>query len=131
MSFGGKRNKTMRNYSKQLETFLPTIMQAWEEHADKHPVIECDVVGKKVRAYPSQDYIDSLSDRTREFTRQEFIRNDEKGGVMVFILDTKNRVLQSQCYTNVFKAKKRKPKASHGTVRSRTETMPRRPMKGK
>ena len=41
----------MRDYSEQIQEFWPTIMQAWEAHADKRPVIECDVIGKKVRAY--------------------------------------------------------------------------------
>ena len=117
---GQERNTLKRDYSKQIEKFWPTIMQAWEAHAEKHPVIECDVVGKKVRVYPSGEYIDSLSERTRETTHQEFVRTDEEGGIMVFILDTKNKVLQSQCFPDVFKATKRKPnKTSHGVARSR------------
>lgn len=95
-------------------------MQAWEAHAAKRPVIECDVIGKKVKAYAALGYINSLSGRTRDATRQEFVRNSDEGGIMVFILDTKHRVLQSQCIPNVCKATKRKSnKASHGTARSR------------
>lgn len=110
----------MRDYSEQIQEFWPTIMQTWEAHADKRPVIECDVIGKKVRAYAALEYINSLSERTREATHQEFVRNSDEGGIMVFILDTKHRVLQSQCFPNVCKANKRKSnKASHGTARSR------------
>ena len=110
----------MRDYTEQIQEFWPTIMQAWQAHADKRLVIECDVIGKKVRAYAALEYISSLSERTREATRQEFIRNSDEGGIMVFILDTKHRVLQSQCFPNVRKANKRKSnKASRGTARSR------------
>ena len=50
----------MRDYREQISEFWPTIMQAWEAHADKRPVIECDLANKKVRAYASGEYIDSL-----------------------------------------------------------------------
>ena len=63
-----------RDYTKQIAEFWPTIMQAWKEHAEKHPVIECDLASMTVAAYPSRDYIDGLSERTREATHQEFNR---------------------------------------------------------
>lgn len=85
----------MRDYMQQIGKFWPTIMQAWEDHADRRPVIECDLANEKVRAYASGEYIDSLSERTRETTRREFARTMDEGGIMVFVLDAKNRVLQS------------------------------------
>ena len=54
----------MRDYTEQIREFWPTILRAWEAHAGKRPVIECDLAGKKVRAYASHEYIDSLSERT-------------------------------------------------------------------
>ena len=44
----------MHDYNEQIEQFWPTIIQAWEEHADKRPVIECDLASKTVRAYASE-----------------------------------------------------------------------------
>jgi hypothetical protein len=44
------------DYTRLIEEYWPTIMRAWEEHADKHPVIECDVVRRKVAAMPAKDY---------------------------------------------------------------------------
>ena len=98
----------MRDYSKQIDKFWPTIIQAWIEHADKLPIIECDIVAKKVRAYSAGEYIDSLSERTRETTRREFGRIMDEGGMMVFILDTKHRILQSQCFLKVNDIDKRR-----------------------
>ena len=96
-----------RDYSEQLENCWPTIMQAWKAHAEKHPIIECDVVGQKVRAYSAGEYIDSLSERTRESARQTYTKTDKEGGIMVFVLDTKNEVLQSHCFLDVFKPAKK------------------------
>ena len=63
----------MRDYTEQISEFWPTIMRAWGAHADKCPMIECDLANKKVRAYASGEYIDSLSERTSETTHREFV----------------------------------------------------------
>lgn len=90
----------MHDYSEEIERFWPAIMQAWEDHADKRPIIECDLAGKTVRAFASGEYIDSLSERTREAARQDFVRTTDEGGIMVFVLDSENRVLQSYSFSN-------------------------------
>ncbi len=88
----------MRDYTKQIAMYWPTIMEAWQAHADKHPVIECDLAAKKVLAYNATEYINSLSDRTRATTLQEFTRTMDEGGIMVFIKDSRNRTLQSYSF---------------------------------
>jgi len=98
----------MRDYTEQIRQFWPTIMQAWEAHADKRPMIECDLASRKVRAYASGEYIDSLSERTREATRREFACAMDEGGIMVFIKDTRNRVLQSFTFPGVSAAPEKK-----------------------
>ena len=89
----------MPDYTEQIAEFWPTIMQAWDEHGDKHPIIECDVVRRKVAAMPAKEYIDGLAERTREATRREFEEITAEGGMMVFIRDSKNRVLRSHVFT--------------------------------
>lgn len=88
-----------RDYTDQIAECWPTIMQAWQEHSDKHPVIEYDLENKVVGAFPSKDYIDGLSQRTREATRRLFHRLAARGGMMLFIRDPDNRVLQSYTFT--------------------------------
>lgn len=87
------------DYADQIAEFWPAIMLAWVEHGDKKPIIECDVVGRKVAAMPAREYIDSLSERTRETTRRQFEEITARGDMMVFILDSKNRVLQSHVFS--------------------------------
>lgn len=99
----------MRDYTKQIAKFWPTIMHAWEAHADKHPVIECDLASEKVYAYNSTEYIGSLSERTRETTRREFSRTMREGNIMVFVKDSKKRTLQSYTLPITSAVRERKP----------------------
>jgi hypothetical protein len=89
-----------RDYSPEMNEFWPTIMLAWKEHAEKRPVVECDLANKTVAAYPAKEYIDALSERTRETTHIEFDRIIKKGGIMVFIRDNKNRIIQSYTFSS-------------------------------
>jgi hypothetical protein len=99
----------IRDYTDQIAEFWPTIMLAWQEHSDKHPVIECDLANRIVTAYPAEQYIDGLSERTRKSTRQEFERVVDESGMMVFIRDSENRILQSYSYPAVDMTKEGRP----------------------
>jgi len=99
----------MRDYTEQIAEFWPTIMEAWHAHANRRPVIECDLADKKVYTYDSTEYIDSLSERTRESTRRAFNTTMAEGGIMVFVKDRANHILQSYCFPGVGTAEKRKP----------------------
>jgi hypothetical protein len=88
-----------RDYSKQIAEYWPTIMRAWREHGDKLPVIECDIIGRQVLAYPAKDYIDGLTARTRAGARRHYRQACASGGIMVFIRDSRHRILQSQVYS--------------------------------
>jgi hypothetical protein len=86
------------DYSEQISEFWPTIIQAWVEHREKHPVIECDVVKRKVMAMPAEEYINGLTDRTRKATRRQYDMITAEGGMMLFIRDSKKRILQSHLF---------------------------------
>jgi hypothetical protein len=93
------KNEAMkRDYTEQIAEFWPSIMQAWHDYADKRSVIECDVVNRQVLAWSAQEYINGLSARTREVTRRQYRRATAAGGIMIFIRDSKHRVLQSHVY---------------------------------
>lgn len=103
-----------RDYTKQIAEYWPTIMEAWQAHADKRPIIECDLEAKKVYAYNSAQYMDSLSERTRNTTRRQFAQTMAAGGIMVFVKDTRKRILQSYSFSVVETVEGRKPnKPSH------------------
>ena len=87
------------DYTEQIAEFWQTIMQAWSEYGDKHPIIECDVIDRKVAAMPAREYIAELSERTRETARRQFEEITAQGGMMVFVRDSNNRVLQSHIFS--------------------------------
>ena len=87
-----------RDYTKLIEEYWPTIVRAWEEHGEKHSIIECDMACGKVSAMPARDYIDGLSERTREATLRQFTKITSQNGIMVFIRDSRNKVLQSHVF---------------------------------
>ncbi len=88
----------MKDYLEQLSLYWHTILQAWSEHREKHPIIECDLSEKTVAAVPAADYVNYLSERDREKTRRIYNRITAKGGMMVFIRDSENRILQSYSF---------------------------------
>lgn len=89
----------MRDYSIEIESYWATIERAWDEHGDKHPIIECDLAKRQVAAYPAREYIRGLSDRTRRATQRRYDRAVREGSMMVFIRDSDNRVLQSYVFS--------------------------------
>ena len=89
----------MHSFADYIAEFWPAIQRAWHEHRDQRPIIECDVVGKTVAAFPSQQYLDALSERTRATARRQFSRAKHAGGTLIFVRDSKNQVLQSRIFT--------------------------------
>lgn len=88
----------IRDYSREIDLYWLTIERAWNDHVDKHPIIECDLAERQVRAYPAEDYIAGLSERTREEARQCYERTVREGAMMLFIRDSDRRVLQSYVF---------------------------------
>ena len=88
----------IRDYSTEIDSYWPTIERAWNEHSDKHPIIECDLAKGQVIAYPAKEYIGGLSDRTREETWRCYDRTVREGSMMLFIRDSEKRILQSYVF---------------------------------
>jgi hypothetical protein len=105
----GEEESLIRDYSTEIDLYWPTIERAWNDHADKHPIIECDLAKRRVYAYTAKEYIAGLSDRTREDTEQRYERTVRDGSMMVFIRDSDNRVLQSYVFSRARKGKKGSP----------------------
>ena len=89
----------MHSFADYIAEFWPAIRRAWDDHRDKHPIIECDVVSRTVAAFPAQQYLDALSERTRATARRQFSRVKHAGGTLIFVRDSKRRVLQSRVFT--------------------------------
>ena len=88
----------MKNYQDVIIEYWPVIMQAWYEHKTKHPIIECNLAERTVSAFPSKEYINALSKRTRFDALEQFNEVTAQGGLMLFIKDPDERILQSYIF---------------------------------
>jgi hypothetical protein len=102
----------IRDYSTEIDSYWATIECAWNEHADKHPIIECDLAKGQVIAYPAKEYIGGLSDRTRKETERCYDRTVREGFMMLFIRDSEKRILQSYVFHRT--KRRRKPRRKTG-----------------
>ena len=89
----------MKDYSDVIAMYWSTIIEAWREHGSKHAVIECDLARRKVLAFPAKDYINTLSKRTRGTTLRQYQKITVRGGLMVFINDSDDQILQSYIFS--------------------------------
>ena len=88
----------IHDYSHEIDRYWTTIERAWNEHAGKHPIIECDLTNGQVVAYPAKEYIAGLSDRTRNETQICYDRTVQEGSMLLFIRDRDHSVLQSYVF---------------------------------
>jgi hypothetical protein len=88
----------MKDYSEVIKQYWPTIIEAWDAHCDKHPIIECNLARHQVLAFPAKDYINTLSERTRLSTLRQYQEVVRQGGMMLFVKDARCRILQSYIF---------------------------------
>jgi len=67
-------------------------------YEDHKPIIEFDVVSSQIRAYAAKDYLEGLTDRTRDIAKKQYRKAVAEGALMVFIRDEAKRVLRSYVF---------------------------------
>lgn len=75
-----------------------SIMLVYATFKNKKPIIEYDVTEGKIFSYPAEEYIGTLSVRTREQTRQQYRKTLGKNQFILFVKDTRKRVLRSYIF---------------------------------
>jgi hypothetical protein len=91
----GKRAQRKDPYLDAIGEVWPHILRAYNDFKDKKPVIEYELPRKRVYAFPAADYINDLTQRTREETREIYQQAVASGQFLVFLRDTKKKVLRS------------------------------------
>jgi hypothetical protein len=74
---------------------LTGMYAAFEELA---PMMEFDVTSGQIRAYAAKDYLERLTDRTREQTKKQYEEAVAKGDLVVFVRDETERILRSYVF---------------------------------
>ena len=65
---------------------------------DLETMMEFDVASGQIRAYSAKDYLEGLTDRTREETKKEYEKVVAKGDLMVFVRDESKEILRSYVF---------------------------------
>jgi len=95
-----KRKRAQRKdpYWDAIAEVWPHILTAYNDFKDKKPVIGFELPRKVIYAFPAADYINDLTDRTKEKTREIHRQAAAAGKFLVFVRDTKKKVLRSYVF---------------------------------
>ena len=87
------------------DPYLDLIDEQWNNIAmiynsflDKKPILEYDVDSKKIFSYPAIDYINTLTERTRNRTEKQYKDSCNKHQFLLFIKDKTNQKLRSYIF---------------------------------
>ena len=85
-------------YSEKINEYWDEITGMYVAFADKKPIIEFDPNRLRIIAYPAEEYLDGLSERTREQTKKQYQKAAATGALMVFVRDEEKEVLRSYIF---------------------------------
>ena len=100
-----KRHATKSRRAKDKDPYRAAIGEVWDvitlaynDFKDEKPVVEYLLPRGIIYSYPALDYVNDLTERTREQARQLYLRASEEGKFLVFVRDTQKRVLRSYVF---------------------------------
>ncbi len=87
------------------DPYLDLIDEQWNNIArlyltfqDKKPILEYDVVTQKIFSYPGMDYVNNLTERTKNRTKKQYKKACKNDQFMLFIRDENNNKLRSYIF---------------------------------
>ncbi len=87
------------------DPYLDLIDEQWDSivlvhqtFQDKDQIIEFDVSEHKIYSYPAGDYIQTLSERTRNQTARQFAETKKRKQFLLFVKDTPHQRLRSYIF---------------------------------
>ena len=85
-------------YLSIIEEHWDKILMMYKIFEKKKPIIEYSVDDGKIYSYPPLDYINSLTERTREQTKKQYMEAVSQNQFILFVKDTKNKRLRSYIF---------------------------------
>jgi len=74
------------------------IIMMYDTFKEKRPIIEFEINSKKIYSYPAGDYIQSLTKRTRNRTKEQHGEAIKDHQFLLFVKDIKNKKLRSYIF---------------------------------
>ena len=85
-------------YTDLIDEQWDNIVMVYRTFEGKDQIIEFDVSEQKIYSYPAGDYIQALSERTRDQTARQFAEAKKRNQFILFIKDTKSQRLRSYIF---------------------------------
>jgi len=82
-------------YLEVIDKQRANIVLLYQLFKGKDQIILYDIGEDKIYSYPAEEYIQNLSERTRDYTAQQFAEATTRNQFLLFIKDTKNNRLRS------------------------------------
>jgi hypothetical protein len=115
----------MKEVTADSDTYLPILREHWEAltgmyvaFEDRAPMLEFNVATGQIRAYAAEDYLEELSDRTREETKEQYKNAVAEGALMVFVRDESKEILRSYIFALAKGSSMREKRKESGTSAS-------------
>ena len=91
--------------TRESDPYLPILREHWDAltgmylaFEDLAPMMEFDVARGQLRAYSATEYLEGLTERTREETKQQYQKAVAEGALMVFVRDESKAILRSYVF---------------------------------
>lgn len=85
-------------YMAEIDEHWDAIVEMYRAFEHRKPMIELNVTSGKILAYSAKEYLEGLSDRTRDRTKRQYRKAIREGGIMVFVRDESKQVLTSYAF---------------------------------
>jgi hypothetical protein len=89
----------------ERDEYLDVAYEQWEnifwlyrEFEEKHPVMLYDIQEQRIYAYPYEDYLKELSEKSRVMLREQYEEAMRENKIVVFIRDNEARRLVSYAF---------------------------------
>jgi len=87
------------------DPYLETIDKHWDNiimmymtFQERRPIIEFEISSKKIYSYSAEDYIQSLTSRTRNMAKEQYEKAIRNHQFLLFVKDTQNKKLRSYIF---------------------------------
>ncbi len=85
-------------YVDMIDEQWDNIVIVYQTFRGKDQIIEYDVTEQKIYSYPADEYVQTLSERTRDQTARQFAEATRCNQLLLFVKDTKNQRLRSYMF---------------------------------
>jgi hypothetical protein len=85
-------------YLKQIYKYWNEIISMYLSFKNRKPIIEFNPNRIRIIAYPAKEYLEGLSDRTREDAKKAYYEASVADSIMLFVRDEKREILRSYIF---------------------------------